>query len=103
FHRILRYSWPRGRSHFYAGLRRLQQAGLAREQKAYVGRRPRTTYSITPAGRRALRRWLRSPISPPILESEIVLRMLLAPLGDRDMLLDALAQAVSHTHEHLFE
>ena len=57
----LRYMWPRAESNVYAEPKRLVAAGLARSRKAATGRRARTLYSITDAGRAALREWLASP------------------------------------------
>jgi len=96
-----RYFAPRAASHVYAELKRLNSAGLARASISAVGRRPRTTYSITASGRRKLDAWLRTPIAPPVLEHEAVLRVLLAPLGDRAALLQVLEQAISDTDELL--
>jgi DNA-binding MarR family transcriptional regulator len=39
-------------------LRKLEEAGYIACQRRFVGRRPKSTYSITAAGRRALRRYL---------------------------------------------
>ncbi|GBD09833.1 hypothetical protein HRbin22_02094 [Candidatus Thermoflexus japonica] len=39
-------------------LRVLEEHGLIRVHKAFVGRRPRTTYTLTPEGRRRLREYL---------------------------------------------
>jgi PadR family transcriptional regulator AphA len=100
-HRNFRYFAPRAESHVYAELKRLQRQGLAGASKSYTGKRPRTTYSITGAGQRALQAWLRTPIGPQILEHEAVLRMLLAPLADREALLTVLEQAISNTDELL--
>jgi DNA-binding MarR family transcriptional regulator len=38
--------------------RRLEEAGYIECQKGYVGRVPRTTFRLTPAGRKALERYL---------------------------------------------
>src|SRR5258708_2010416 len=102
-HRNFRYFAPRAESHVYAELKRLRRVGLARASKVFVGKRPRTTYSITPAGKRTLNAWLRSPIDPPTLEHEAVLRMLLAPIADRQALIETLEQAISNTDELLLE
>jgi PadR family transcriptional regulator, regulatory protein AphA len=102
-HRNFRYFAPRAESHVYAELKRLRRLGLARTSLSYTGKRRRTTYFITPAGRHALQSWLRTPISPQILEHEAVLRMLLAPLADRETLLQVLEQAISNTDELLSE
>ena len=39
--------------------RRLEEAGFVASRKSFVGRVPRTEYRLTPAGRRALARYLR--------------------------------------------
>lgn len=41
-------------------LRTLEEVGYVTYEKAFIGRRPRTTYRITRAGRRALRDYLTS-------------------------------------------
>jgi DNA-binding PadR family transcriptional regulator len=38
--------------------------GLARAEKGSVGKRPRTVYTISEAGRRALAAWLAEPGTP---------------------------------------
>jgi PadR family transcriptional regulator, regulatory protein AphA len=54
--------WRLGRSHLYAHLGRLADAGLATVRTEARGRRPaRNVYSITPAGRKAFREWTRRP------------------------------------------
>src|SRR3954464_8690260 len=60
--------WPRARSKLYEEPKKLVAAGLAVASDERVGRRPRTVYSITPAGRAALAEWLRTPGSGPVLE-----------------------------------
>ncbi len=50
---------------------RLAAAGYATSRKELVGRRPRTCWQITDAGREALRSWLaQPPTSPPVVEFE---------------------------------
>lgn len=39
-------------------LRKLEEAGYIATKRQFVGRRPKSTYRITTAGRRALRRYL---------------------------------------------
>jgi DNA-binding HxlR family transcriptional regulator len=39
-------------------LRKLEDAGYITCKKAFVGRRPKSTYSITPGGRKALTKYL---------------------------------------------
>jgi PadR family transcriptional regulator AphA len=88
--RNLRYFWPRARRGVYAELKDLADAGLASSQSGGVGRRPRTTYAITEAGRAALDRWLSSAPRGVNLEAESVVRVFVAHLGTRDQLLAAI-------------
>lgn len=68
--RTLANWWPRARSKIYEEPKRLAARGFARTTRERVGRRPRTVYTITPAGRRALAGWLKTPGRGPVLESE---------------------------------
>ena len=54
------YIWPFPHTQLYTEPRRLAQLGLLQEESEAGGRR-RRTYSITDAGRRALRGWLDAP------------------------------------------
>ncbi len=54
------------------------------------GRRQRTRYTITPAGRAALQEWLRTEPAPPTLEIEGLLRVMLGDQGTMDDLRAAL-------------
>jgi len=82
--RALLAVWPRAESNLYREPQRLVDSGLATAKRVDVGRRRRTEYEITPAGRRALEAWLATPASPTILESEGALKVLFsnnAPLA----------------------
>jgi len=83
----LRYLWPRAESNVYAEPPRLVAAGLAIAREEWNGQRRRTVYGITPAGRRALARWLASPSGRQRYESEALLKVLFAENGSRDDLL----------------
>ena len=41
-------------------LRRLEESGYITSRKAFVGLRPRTTYRMAPAGRKALKEYLKA-------------------------------------------
>jgi DNA-binding PadR family transcriptional regulator len=84
------YYWPRDDKRVYADVRTLADAGLAAADVSYTGRRRRTTYRITPAGRAALRRWLAAAPAPISLEFEALIKVYLARLGTRDDLLSTL-------------
>ncbi len=68
--------WPRAESGLYREPRRLVAAGLATAEHLTVGRRPRTVYAITPAGRSTLQDWLGRPASPTLIESETLVKVL---------------------------
>jgi DNA-binding PadR family transcriptional regulator len=90
--RYFRYFWPRAERGLYNELKRLAAEGLATAEVGFTGRRQRTVYAITEAGRDALRRWLDAPLSPLGLEMEALLRIFSAPLGTREQLLRTLAR-----------
>ena len=83
--------WPRAQSKIYEEPKKLVALGLARARKERVGRRPRTVYAITAAGRRALAGWLDEPGSGPVLEFEALLKVIFAEHGSRDGALRSLA------------
>jgi DNA-binding PadR family transcriptional regulator len=91
--RSLRFFFPRAERHLYAEAKRLAEAGLARAEVAFTGKRRSTTYAITPAGRKALREWLRTEPAPPILEAEVLVRGFFADNGRAEDLLGALRAA----------
>ena len=63
--RSLGHMWPRAASKLYEEPKKLVDHGLARATQDRVGQRPRTVYSITDKGRRALAAWLREPGEGP--------------------------------------
>ena len=79
--RSLHFFWPRSEAHLYAELKRLVERGHAAVEVVEQGRRQRTRYTITPAGRTALQGWLATEPAPPTIEVEGMLRMLLADQG----------------------
>ena len=85
--RSLHYFWPRAESNVYAEPKRLVEAGVAEAREEWNGERKRTVYSITDAGRTALREWLATPSSEPRLESEPHLRILYGDHGAKGDLL----------------
>ena len=90
--RNMRFFWPRAESQIYEEAKRLVAKGVARSEQTFTGRRARTTYRITAAGRRALGAWLATPPRATALECEPLLRVFLADFGTRAQLDVALAQ-----------
>ena len=90
--RALGYFWPRTRSKLYEEPKKLVAAGLATASEELVGRRKRTVYSITPAGRRALTAWVKVPGSGPVVEFEQLVKVFFAEHGTKHDLLAGFAE-----------
>ena len=88
--RGMRDFWPRAESKLYEEPKRLVAEGLAQASPEPVGRRPRTVYSITPAGRQALTAWLAEPGAGPVLQFEQLVKVFFAEFGTRADLLAGL-------------
>jgi DNA-binding PadR family transcriptional regulator len=84
--------WPSADRGRYAVLNRLSEEGYVQTRREHTGKRARTIYSITAAGREALAAWLSTPMRPPTLEFEGMVRVLLADQGSVDDLRRTLAQ-----------
>jgi DNA-binding PadR family transcriptional regulator len=81
--RSLRRIWPRATSKLYEEPKKLVAHGYARATDDAVGRRPRTRYTITAKGRRALAAWLSQPGEGPILECEQLVKIHFADSGTK--------------------
>lgn len=75
--------WPRAASKIYEEPKKLVAHGYARGRSEPTGSRPRTVYSITAKGRRALAAWLAEPSGGPVLESEQLLKVFFSDSGSR--------------------
>jgi PadR family transcriptional regulator, regulatory protein AphA len=85
--------WPRAKSKLFEEPKKLVQHGYAIAKEDAVGRRPRTMYTITRSGRRALAAWLAEPGNGPALEFEGLVKLIFADHGSRDAALASLARA----------
>jgi DNA-binding PadR family transcriptional regulator len=84
--RSLNWFWPRAERKLYDEPKALVADGLATAHRQHTGQRPRTVYSITDAGRRALRDWLDLPPAPRATEFEAMLKVFFADAGSLDQL-----------------
>jgi len=91
--------WPRTRSKLYEEPKKLVALGLAHAASEKVGQRPRTVYSITPKGRRALAGWVPQKGEGPVLEFEQLLKVFFAEHASRDDLLTTLASVREWTDD----
>ena len=99
--RGLRFVWPRAEGRIYDEPKVLVAHGLAVASKERTGRRPRTVYSITPEGKRALRRWLAGPAAGPVLEYETLLKISFAAHGTRADLLRHLSAVAEQAEANM--
>lgn len=81
-HDSIGHFWSESYGQIYPCLRRLVADGLAVvENKAGRGPGGRKVYHVTPAGRRALKRWLVQPIRPTPVRSELCLKLCFGSLA----------------------
>ena len=85
--------WPRAQSKLFEEPKKLVAHGYAKAREESVGRRPRTVYTITRSGRRALAAWLAEPGEGPALEFEGLVKLIFADHGTRDDALASIARA----------
>jgi PadR family transcriptional regulator AphA len=85
--------WPRAQSKLFEEPKKLVAHGYATGRDELVGRRPRTVYTITRSGRRALAGWLAEPGDGPALEFEGLVKLIFADHGTRDDALASIARA----------
>lgn len=97
----VRQVWPRTESRLYAEPKNLVARGLAEATKEYTGRRSRTVYSITDAGRRALAEWLGERSAGMEVEDEAVLRMILADHGTHAQLVTTIRSAMEDLRQQI--
>ena len=88
--RALGQFWPRAESKLYEEPKKLVAHGLARATKETTGKRPRTVYSITAKGRRAMAAWVPQPGAGPVLEFEALVKLFYAEHGTKDDILATL-------------
>lgn len=73
--------WPRTEASLYKEPKILEAHGLATATAGATGARTKTVYAITPAGRRALRAWLRTPGEGLVFECEAALKAFFGDAG----------------------
>jgi DNA-binding PadR family transcriptional regulator len=92
--------WPRTEASLYKEPKLLEAHGFATATPDATGARTRTVYAITPAGRRALREWLRTPGQGLVFECEAALKTFFGDAGSLEDLqsqLRTLAGAIAAT------
>ena len=97
--------WPRASRQLYNAPKQLVEQGLVTAVTQRTGRRRRTVYAITAAGRAELRRWLSTEAKPPSLEFEAMVHVLLADQGSLEDLHKTLERVIEQANQarELFE
>jgi DNA-binding PadR family transcriptional regulator len=88
--------WPRTETSLYKEPKVLEAHGFATADVASTGARARTVYSITPAGRRAFRAWLREPGGFLEFECEAAMKVFFGDATDLDALRAQLEVLAAH-------
>ena len=102
--RSLEWFWPRAERKLYDEPKKLVARCYATAEVQRTGRRSSTVYSITPAGRRALKVWLGDePRSRPSFEVEQLVRVFFGDQGSAAQLLAAIERAGDQAREALAE
>lgn len=91
--------WVASPSMVYEEPKHLVAHGYATVHDTPVGRRPRSRYSITDAGRKALAAWLERDPEPPALQFEGLLKILFSDQGGADTNTRVLAALAEAAHE----
>ncbi|MGY1437951.1 PadR family transcriptional regulator [Streptomyces reniochalinae] len=89
------FYWSPSFSQIYSELKRLEGAGYvtSRSVPQATGNRDKRVYSITEAGRRAVREWARgAAVEPPVLKHGVMLRIWLGHLLEADQARDILRE-----------
>jgi PadR family transcriptional regulator AphA len=95
--RSLRWFWPRTERKLYDEPKRLVADGLATAVSGATGKRPRTVYGITAAGRTELARWLDEPSAGRSSEFEALVKVFFADAGTLDQLQTTLNRIVAES------
>jgi len=97
----LNWFWPRAERKLYDEPKHLVDAGLATASVEATGKRPRTVYAITRAGRTELRRWLDGPAQPRAGEFEAMVKVFFADAGNLDQLVVTLERIEAEALERI--
>jgi len=96
--------WAAATSQWYAEPKRLAELGYLRAEKAPGRTHERTHYTLTDAGRAALREWLAQPSAFTRIQCEPIVRLLAAEYVDPEVLersLAALRAPIAESHAAL--
>ena len=85
-----RIYWDAAESQWYAEPKRLERLGYLSSRREPGQTRPRTHYTLTDKGRKALAAWMQEPARFPRIQHEAIVRLLAADLVGEQPVLDSL-------------
>jgi DNA-binding PadR family transcriptional regulator len=86
-----RVYWAAAESQWYAEPKRLAELGYLIAEKRPGRTRERTHYTLTPAGRDAVRNWVSTPAPAPRVQNEPIARSLAVDIADPEAISGGLA------------
>jgi DNA-binding PadR family transcriptional regulator len=86
------FTWTASASQVYAEPKRLLELGWVVAEKQDAKTRPRTLYRLTPAGKHALRGWLRAPAGFPKLQHAPAVRLFAGDMIEDSEIIESLQQ-----------
>jgi len=95
--RNFHYFYPRAESGLYEELKKLEEAGLTISKVKTKGKKERKVYTITRAGKKALKEWLTTDPEQYWLEFDGLLRVFLSRFGTKGILRKTLSKVSSDT------
>ena len=101
--RSLRFIWRSSEGHLYREQRRLVDLGWATVEQEPAGQRTRSRYTITNAGRAALRDWLATEPEEPHFQIEGILRTFFGDQGTDEQLATAMLSTAQAARSMLDE
>jgi DNA-binding PadR family transcriptional regulator len=101
--RSLRFVWPSSDGHLYREQKRLVNLGWATVEDEPAGQRTRKRYTITEAGRAALKTWLATGPEEPHFQIDGVLRTFFGDQGRHDDLLASMRDTAAMARSMLDE
>ncbi len=102
FDRSIGFFWSATHQQIYRVLARMESAGWVRsEVVAQTGRPDKKVYAVAAAGEAELRRWLAEPGPVEAFRSEVAVRLRGASYGDRQAVLDQVAEHLADHHARL--
>ncbi len=99
--RSLNWFWPRAERKLYDEPKRLTVDGLATASVEATGKRRKTVYGITEAGRAELGRWLDEPSASRTGEFEAMVKVFFADAGTIDQLRATLRRITTEASERI--